>query len=172
MKRILVYFISIILLTSFFYLIFKNISLIKQKEKLENSAQNIPLEFELYKLTGEVFKFKNFNLSKPIIIIHFNTECEYCHHELKSVIENIKKLNEFNIVCISSEKPSIIEQFIAEQKINYPQNLIFLSDKKKKFFYYFGTSAIPSTFMYGVDGKLKYKQLGEVSANALLTWSK
>lgn len=172
MKRKLVYVISIILFTSFIYLIFKNISLIKQKKNSENSARNIPLEFELFKLNGEVFKFKNFDLAKPIIIIHFNTECEFCQHEIKSIIKNIKNLNEFNIICISFEKPSVIEQFIAEQRINCPPYLIFLSDKKNEFFYYFGTSAIPSTFMYGVDGKLKYKQLGEVSAEVLLTWSK
>jgi thiol-disulfide isomerase/thioredoxin len=102
-----------------------------------------------------------------IIIAHYNPECEHCQFMAKSLVQNSDRFNHVLIILITIADSASVSQFSNEYHLGRLQNILLLRDPKLQFEKTFGTSMIPSFFVYK-DKKLIKKIIGETKIETLL----
>ena len=166
-KKIFKFSILIIILGIVFYLGYNVISKIKEKNAIAKNIKYIP-EFSLTTLSGDNFFKNNLKPNTPTIFIYFNSDCDFCQHEAKSISENINKFIDIQIIFVSTESIESIKKFSAQYKLNNNPNIIFLYDGKDNFYNQFGASIIPYTLFYSKNQKLIKINKGQLNAKGML----
>jgi thiol-disulfide isomerase/thioredoxin len=102
-----------------------------------------------------------------IIINFFNPECEHCQYMAKSYLKNADKFNDVSLLMITIADSASVSKFNSDYHLDSLHNLILLRDPKFQFEKIFGTSVVPSFFIYK-DKKLVKKISGETKIENLL----
>jgi len=159
--------ILIILIIGIFSLLIYGISARASRIKnLEKRILSLP-EFSFNTIDGQVFKSESIK-SGPVLIAYYHPECEHCRYEINELFNNLKQIPDTKILLISFAQRDSIIAFIGE-RINYTdKNVFLLIDDSLKFINYFQTNAIPSTFIYDKELKLKRIFRGEVKPEAII----
>jgi len=106
--------------------------------------------------------------NKPIVIIYFNSECNYCQREIKSIEEDITSFGQSNVLLISSESIKTISLFQNQYDfINHPQ-VRFLKINEDMIYPTFGAVSVPHLFIYGKNGQLLKEYKGETKIEAIV----
>jgi len=157
----------LIILFTIGYLVNSTIKKINHKKQVEENIKGIP-EFCFNDLEeGEVC---NTILSKEnaCIIIYFNPDCSHCQYEAEQFFLNQNELKKYQIVMVSSSPAKEIIEFSEKYYLNEFNNFIFLCDKDEEFTIIFGSTSVPTSFIYNKDGQLVKKFTGEVDIEILL----
>lgn len=162
MKKIIAAIITLIFVSFLSILMVKSCNKLEQKQNAELLSKSLPSGLSFTTLTNHEFTNDSLDKKSQLVIIFFNTECDFCQHEITSIISNERLLNKASFLCISLESIEKIEQFSKEYNPGHLSFIRFLRDENNTFFRLFGTNAIPSTFIYDKNRKLKAKYNGEV----------
>lgn len=164
MKKKYIYIASILLIGTF--LLIKVLNLISAKKSIDNNLSTIP-----------IFSFSSVNLDTAItpndlktgnlIINYFSTDCDHCQYMATSFFKNSTQLKNVKIIMVTADDKIKANAFIKAYSINLLPNITVLLDTKKEFLNKFGTSIIPSFFVYK-DNKLLKKILGETKIANLI----
>ncbi len=128
---------------------------IKEKNHTQINMQNLPA-FSFFTLDNKLFSAKDLNsYTGKIIINFFNPECEHCQYMSKKYIEYADSLKNIKIIMVTNADSATTVKFVTDFKLNSLSNIIVLRDTKFAFFKLFGSSVVPSFFVYKNQTLLK-----------------
>ncbi len=156
------------MLSLIIYLSIRSFEQLKERKTAENSSLRLPSNLHFQKLDNTSFSYDSLKSKGFYIIIYFNTECDYCQNEIKSLIQNSFLLENTSVLLISAESKDRIIKFKKTWNPHNNSNLIYLSDSSNLFFSLFGTNVVPSTFIYNKNKNLIHKYNGEVDFSIIL----
>lgn len=169
MKKIIVYFIIIIVIGLIGFLGYKTINKINAKEKLAEQLQTIP-DFKLVSMDSTSFTINSLDLNKSTVIIFFNSECSHCQYEANAINENISRFAETNLLIMSSEQLSQIMEFASKYHLDKHPLIYLTKIEEENVFETFGSVSVPHTFIYNNQQKLVKEFKGEVKIEAILKY--
>ncbi len=110
-----------------------------------------------------------FNPNQPTVIIYFNPECEHCQYEATEIGRQPERFAKANMILITpDDSVKRIEAFASRSRLWQVDNLVILFDRKGQFKKQFGSSVVPSVFIYGTNKQLLKQYVGEVKMEAVL----
>lgn len=166
MKKKKIFF-GLLLFSLLFYLGYNIIIKSKEKKEITKQIQTIP-KFELKTLDSIPFTNSNLKPDLNTIFIYFNSECDFCHHEAKSISQNLNQFKTVQFVFVSTEAIDTIKQFSKEYKLNNQPNITFLYDNAFHFTNQFNAQSIPYILIYNKNNELIIKHNGQLNANGIL----
>jgi thiol-disulfide isomerase/thioredoxin len=166
-KRIVRFAIALLALVTFTYLAKTILSIIRIKDQ---AAKQTKLPRFTYS-TMKDFPFSDSNISHfkgRVIFNYFHPDCEHCQYMAQSFRRNAEKLKDTKVIMVTVADKSSISKFLYHQHLNSLQNLIILKDDKLTFPKTFGTSVVPSFFIYE-ENRLIKKIIGETKFENLIS---
>ncbi len=147
------------------YKIFVSLSI---KENAQRKILKLPSDGSFKNLNQTIFSFSDIIPNRELIIVHFNSECDYCMNEISDIIKQSKLIQDKNVLLISSEKNEVLEKLYYEKNLNKYTFIKILRDDNHTFLNLFGTNAFPITLVYDKNLQLKKKYNGEASIDAII----
>lgn len=137
------------------------------KNEIERSTALLPAySFTTQNNADYTSKDAQTNTGK-IIFNHFSPTCEHCQYMVKSYLTNKEKLKDAIILMVTIADSASVAKFSKEYQITSMPNIVLLRDTKYQFEKTFGTSVVPSFFIYK-NNKLVKKIIGETKIDNLL----
>ncbi len=114
----------------------------------------------------------NFNSSEitkgPVLVLYFHPECEHCQWEMSEIFKSQIPESFQKVLLISSAQPDSIVKFLQQfHYTDYP-SVLPLVDSSYNFELYFGSSLVPSSYVYDSKLNLIKHIRGEVKTEAIL----
>ena len=153
-------------LTLLIFLAFGIAAKLEGKKKTREKIQTLPRPI-LFKTDSTVFQFP---IGSPLLLIYFNSECEYCQYELAEIRRNIQSFTNVEVVLISCEKISIIKDASKNFDVTNLPRMHFTKIASNDLFQAFGSLSLPHIFIYDKDNKLVKEFKGETKAEAILKY--
>ena len=163
LKKIIVV-VLVLGLGSLTYSLYKKID---AKNTNANNIASIP-GFSYTTLNGLPFTNKHLVKNTPTVFIYFNSECDFCQHEAQDISSNIDQLQNLQLLFISQENVSIINQFATQHQLNNLKKITFLHDSTGDFARQFDTSTIPTILVYDERQNLFKKHKGQLNSKGIL----
>lgn len=159
--------ILLLLIIILVFTVYKLSCFIKIKHDKEILVSTIP-KFNLLTLGNKSFSNKSIDYNyKTIIINLFSPSCEHCQNSAKLFLKNTSKLKDMQILMISTSDSLSLIKFQNDYHLLDMPNLIILRDTNYQSLKIFGSSVIPSFFIYK-NNKLNKKYIGETKINLLI----
>ena len=167
MKKIILSILILGLLASALGLIF----LVQQKKEAateaEVRAESIP-SISLTSPSGATFSLPQLSYNITTVLIYFNSTCEICQMELKSIADRISDFDDAHILLISSQEHTELEEFYSTHPLKNSPNVHWLMDEEMEVAAHYGVRSVPAIFCYNSEGKLQGKFQGPVKVNLIL----
>lgn len=93
-------------------------------------------------------------IGKPIVLLFFSTDCIYCQHQVKNVLQNINSLIDIQFVFITVSPFDQLKSFFRDYHLNNYQNIVVGRDYNIFCPRYYKISAVPYLAIYDKDRKL------------------
>lgn len=167
MKKNAIKWVAILCLSLVMYLSFRIINGIQQKKISDKNTKTIPL-FSFVSMSGK--KFSNLdlpNVDAKIVFNYFSPDCDHCQYMATQYFKNREKLKDILILMITIADSNSIAAFNKNYQLNSLANIILLRDESYDFYKIFGTTNVPSFFIYR-NQKLVKKFNGETRIENLL----
>ncbi|WP_197057308.1 peroxiredoxin family protein [Alistipes sp. ZOR0009] len=147
-------------------LVYKIVVKVNQKKECERITQALP-SYTFNLAYGGTMHTKSLE-DKPTAVMFFNPGCEHCEYEGEALSTNSGSLKEKEILMVSLSPRDSIKAYAKRHRLEGISNIRFATDSLAKATIMFGVQAIPTTFIYGSDGRLRKRFNGEVSIKALM----
>ncbi|MBX2901447.1 MAG: redoxin domain-containing protein [Cyclobacteriaceae bacterium] len=109
-------------------------------------------------------------MSKPVVLVLFNSTCEHCQYELGQIKEQIADFNQVELVFLSSEPIAVTKHVAASFKPT--ANVDFVKINPENVYENFGTVRYPTILIYNAAGKLVKEFKGETKIEAILQYAR
>lgn len=167
MKKIILYVFVLGLMAWAVWLIFS----VQQKKEAttaaEVRAESIPA-IRLNSLSADTFSLPQLSSGIATVLIYFNSTCEICQMELKSIGERITESEDSHILLVSSQEKTELEEFYNSHALKNSQNVYWLMDEEMEVAAHYGVRSVPALFSYNKEGKLQGKFQGPVKVDLIL----
>lgn len=165
MKRKIVFIILLVVLAMISYLGFSIYEQLQEKQVVEERIAALP-QFLVADLKGNEFSSENVKQAS-LILTYFNTGCEFCKAEIRSMKEHELLQQSTSIWLVSDEPDTVLKDFAATFELDSLQSIQVLRDKNQEVRKMFGVKGVPNTFVYSENGKLLKSFKGETKAEVL-----
>lgn len=153
------------LLALFGYFAYYTVTKARRKESALN-LKTMP-DFKFYTLNDKAYTQADVPSGKPLLVLHFSTDCEHCQNEAKDLKKNISWFENVHILMVSDKSKEEINTFSQDYGLKeYPQ-IVFLRDTTSAFFYSFGTASFPLAYVYDSDHNLLKHFPGETGMDVI-----
>ena len=167
MKKKVILFGLLLFIFSFIYLSYKIYFKLKQNNLIELNIDTLPT-FSFTSITSESFNNKDLINKKGTIIFNFfSPTCEHCQYMAKMYKQHENQLKNITILMVTIADSSAVANFNNMYQIYELKNIILLRDTDFLFYKLFGTSNVPSFFIYK-NNRLIKKVIGETRIENLL----
>ncbi|MEI6277183.1 MAG: redoxin domain-containing protein [Prolixibacteraceae bacterium] len=168
MRKLLRYLVGFVLLFTAGWLVVHTFHTYRAKKEAAERIKTLQHGcFE--SLHGGQICLDGFNPNQPTVIIYFHPECEHCQYEATEIGRQPERFAKANMILITSDDSiKRIEAFADQYKLSQVDNLVILFDRKGQFKKQFGTSVVPSVYIYGANKRLLKQFVGEVKMEAVL----
>jgi hypothetical protein len=160
---------STIILTIFIFGLYLAIGIVRkiqnQRIVTEKIAQ-LPA-FSFSTLSNEVFNSEVISKG-PVLVLYFHPECEHCQWEMGEIFKSQIPVAFSKVLLISSAQSDTILNFLRQFHYSDYPSVIPLVDSSYNFEQYFGSSMVPSSYVYDSDLKLIKFIRGEAKTEAIL----
>lgn len=120
-------------------------------------------------LHGNQVCIDEFDPNQATVIVFFHPECEHCQYEAKEMGIHASQLRTANVLMITPDQSvRRLTDFATENHLWELDNFEILLDSNNTFETHFGTTVIPSVFIYR-NGSLIKKYIGETKIEAILS---
>ncbi|MFT7156745.1 MAG: thioredoxin-related protein [Parvicella sp.] len=161
-KRLMGVFLLFISLT----LIYLTYSTFSRKHEISRSLENLSVN-HFKNLDGQYFDLALIKNDAPLVLIYFNSECDYCQSEARDIKENIKELKNTELLMVSAETSESIKQFKVDFQLD-EDNIHFARVDEGDVFDTFGSVSVPALFVYDKEGKLVKSFKGKTKISVVL----
>ena len=103
---------------------------------------------------------------KVAVIHFFATWCAYCPKEVAALGSLVRKYGDKGLIACSvdvGESRNEVASFAKEQRVSYP----LLLDPSSSAAHQYGVTGIPTTYILDRSGVVRFKILGEITADGL-----
>lgn len=138
-----------------------------EKEALRMRIATVP-SFRLERVEGGFFTEEQLSQHKPFILVYFNSGCDLCKLEAKSIGSRLGEFDNAQLAFVSTEEKVDIRDFAQEYGLSGSCNVVFLQDPNLEFSKIFGINTVPATFIYSKKGKLVNQFSGPVKVDFIL----
>lgn len=118
------------------------------------------------------FKFKSFDTTtiegKFVIVNYFSPDCEHCLYMISNILENRNAFQRAHIFMITPAKESEVTDFINKNRLDSINFITIGIDTSFSFFQTFGSSLIPSFYIYNAQHELDTVFKGETKIENLI----
>ena len=122
----------------------------------------------LYRLGSMMYQQESLSNNLPTVIVYFNSECDCCQREVKSIEDNITSFDPTNILFISSKTISVIRHFKDQFDFSAHLHVKFLKINEDVVYPTFGSISVPHLLIYGTNGVLKKEYKGEIKVATII----
>jgi thiol-disulfide isomerase/thioredoxin len=145
---------------------FKKIQNVKARDAKLNTLPNL----KLFTLDSVLFDVTS--TTKPIVLIHFNSDCEHCQYEVSSIQGLARRFEDVELIFFSTETITAIRQFALTFELIKYSNIHFTKVDVKNIIEAIGSNSLsaPHIFIYGPDKKLRKEFRGETKPEAILKY--
>ncbi len=164
MKKYIIFFLVFSLALGGFYLISRKAA---EKVQAKEKIQTMP-NFSFLALDSTVFSAADL-AERKTILMYFNSTCEHCQYEASQISEQIDKFSKVNLLFVSEQNLAEIRTFSERYNLDKQENIKFLKAPDNGFYKVFGSSPIPSIFIYNTDKQLVKNYNGETKVELLMT---
>lgn len=105
---------------------------------------------------------------KATLLILFNSECEACQVEVKTIIKRIAQLENVSIFFISSEDIIKIKLFSKEHNLENLGNITIAKANESDLFNIFKSYSYPSVFLYDKERRFVSSYKGSSNIDAII----
>lgn len=102
-----------------------------------------------------IFDTKDLPSGKPTILMYFSPDCEHCHQQTNTLVANIDRLKDVQIVLMTPLSFGEMKAFIQRFGLDKLKNLTVAYDFGYSFYKYFKAEAFPCIVVYDKDKKLR-----------------
>ncbi len=167
MKRILRKLIPLVLLGTLGGIAWQIQAKIQEKAQIEAARQYLPA-FEFSTLAGEYYSSSQLPQDTPIVIMFVHPECPHCQYEAQALYQERDLHPHIQWVLVSEATQEQLEYLSITYHLQELPNVRILQAELGSFFHYFGSEALPSTFIYDSQQQLAKYYQGEVKISAIL----
>jgi len=171
MKSTLKWLIVLLVMLAVSYLLYKSIVKIHTKQVLKETIISLP-DFNFLTLDSTSITKANLMPDKNLVLVWFNTGCEHCQYEAQEFRKNPGSYGRTQILLVSGEPLSDIRKFGKTYGVDTLQYLKLMHCDFQAFFNTFGTTSVPSIFIYSPDGRLLKQYNGETKLEAITKYLK
>lgn len=170
MKRLIGIVLIVIIICLAGWMIYASFKTVSNKKKIAKSIAEVPV-FNLQKTDSSIIKI-NQNYSKsPLLLIYFNSECDFCREEAISIAKNHKLLDGMLMVFISIEPIEIIQQFSETTGLSPLPNVLMGKIDDKTADEILGITSAPQLFIYNKKGMLTKQFKGSTKIEAIVKYA-
>lgn len=168
MKKFLKTLVYILILSAVSFLVYKIVYEIKSKQQSEKNTKVIP-QFSFNTINNGAFTKQNIHDTLGNVIFQlFSPDCEHCQYMAQSIVKNKEKLKDEEIIMVTPfGDSSSVKKFALNYGLNSLSNVHLLLDTHADFFKIFGSSLVPSFYVYK-NNKLIKSIKGETKIENLL----
>jgi len=105
-----------------------------------------------------------------LVLIHFNSTCEHCQEEARSILTSASSFNNASLIFISTESLTDINTFESQWHLMQLKNIAVVKMNAEDLYHSFGVIAVPSIYIYNEDKKLVKEFRGETKVEAILKY--
>jgi peroxiredoxin len=167
MKKIILFVLSLLLISAVIYLGFSFQKKEQQKTLVQSQIQTVP-DFVVQDLAGTLVNLKEIVADKPSLLVYFNSTCEICQLELNSIAKRIAEFDSYRLIFVTVQPPEEVADFIQELGISNRESVNFLIDSEMKVAGHFGIKGVPALFIYDPKGRLLATYTGPVKVDLIL----
>ena len=149
-----------------FLLLRKTIEAQTRKEQVVAKTAQRPAKLPFQALA----RFNYPSAKQSSIIFYFHPECDHCSYEAEAIQKQLEDFRSTQLIWISAADSSSIRQFAQEHQLDKAPNVHWMSDTANLFASTFGSSSVPSVWIYSKDGQLMKHYKGETKPAALLKY--
>jgi len=102
------------------------------------------------------------------ILILFNTDCDHCQREAKSIQENLSSFREFTLQFIASDSVENIQKFAREYGLDNQPNVRFGRAEGVDVYMNFGSIPTPAIYIYSKEKRFVKSFLGETPIDEII----
>jgi len=161
----------------FFYILFFSLFIMTGSKAQDNASSEQPVylrfpvipQFTIYNAPdSSAFTRDNIDKRKPVVFFIFSPDCGHCKHETESILKNIKRFKNAQILMITHYPYDDMMNFYRHFKIgNHPQ--IRMGRDTKYFFpVFYKVENFPSIFVYDKKGNFKKSFEGNVKIDDII----
>lgn len=162
MKR----FVLFILIIIFIIIISAIVKQVIIKNSKNSDDKNIP-QVELNDIYGQRIQLSNICDELPIILLYFNTECEFCESVIEDLLLHKTMLSDVCIIFVSQESINTLKEYMGKHPINTFPHCMILSDDRFDLTEELGILAPPMWFVYDTNGHLVKSSQGIITAKSI-----
>ena len=166
-KKSILFIVSIAVLGILSYLGYNVVTKVKEKNAIAEQLQTIP-EFEFFTLEQQPFTKAELQPNLNTIFIYFKSDCDFCQYEAQNISDNFNSFKNEQIIFVSTEPITSIQQFSEKHKLNNRQNITFLYDNSSLFYSEFDATSIPYILIYDKNQELIKKHKGQLNVKGIL----
>lgn len=137
-----------------------------------NSRRNemsIPF-FDFKVKGGKSYTSEDITPNTTLVIIHFNSECEYCDEKAQQINKYFLEFKNTELLFVSSEEWVKLDGFASKHHLDEHSNVKILQSRDGEFNKLFNTSALPSILIYDSSGHLVTKIDGLVNIKTVIKY--
>ena len=149
------------------FLGYKIVTKINYKSEVAEKLKTIP-DFSFRTLENQPFTQDDLQKDTATAFIYFNSGCDYCQHEAKSIKKHIKEFTNTQLIFVSDESIDQIRDFAKQYKLYTYDHITFLSDPRDDFTTRFDATSVPFILIYDKKQRLVKKHKGQLKAEKLL----
>ncbi len=108
------------------------------------------------------------DLPPASVLILFNTDCDHCQREAKSIQENLESFKDYTLHFIASDSEQNIEQFAKDYKLENLANVRFGKAEGQDVYLNFGSIPTPAIYVYSKERRFVKSFMGETPIEQII----
>jgi len=143
----------------------------KKSIPLLKTAEDEMPDFKFSLINGGFVQRSGFKTDKYTLLLFFNTDCDYCIHEVEALTDSISLLNQYRILLISHEDSMAIASFYQQYCLADHPNIQVAFTTEEEVNKLFKIYVTPTLYVYHPDGRMiKYKP-GPVAIKEIIKYT-
>ena len=155
-------------LAVFLALLGASVFLMKKKRDFRRSIAVMP-EFCLPQARDSIlFCSEQFEKGKPIVVMYFHPECDFCHAKAKQLQQGKGKVAEIKWVLVSYAERDSVKKFMETYGLADISNIVVLVDSQLYLYDRLHVEKIPTYFIYNRDHHLVPVKRGDSKLETII----
>ncbi len=167
-KKIIIGSVILAFMLSVGYLVAGVINKMHYTDIIRKRISTLP-EFSFKTLNNNIFSSSDIK-DGPVLIVRFHPECEHCQYEISELLQSSIPDSDANVILISSAPVDTVRNFLARFDIDEYPSVIPLIDTSYMFDEVFGSSIVPSNYIYNSKHELVNAIQGEVKTGTIVKY--
>ncbi len=124
--------------------------------------------FEFYTLDRDTLIYSDLE-ECPLMIIYFNTRCDFCQYEMQEIIARSEEFSKIQILFVSAERDKMpLDSLNKHFGLSYNTDMGIYRCSYQKITEWFGEMVSPTVLIYDKKGALINKFKGAMRINDIL----